>query len=144
MDPIVTGKTHMARGATAWPGGVLITPPPIGERSIVMSVSVCLCACLSVLEHIFRTTRPILTKFLRMLPMAVVRFACGGVLIRYVLPVLWITPYIFAHKLRLLDVAAQLERSARVALGLAINCAQQYQLQANGRTPTGLIFGCLK
>ena len=100
---------------------VVIVPPPIGERSIVMSVSVCLCACLSVLEHIFRTTRPILTKFLRMLPMAVVRFACGGVLIRYVLPVLWITPYIFARKPRLLDVAAQLERSARVALGLAIN-----------------------
>ena len=137
MDPIVTGKTHMARGATAWPGGVLITPPPIGERSIVMSVSVCLCACLSVVEHIT-------TKFLRMLPMAVVRFACGGVLIHYVLLVLWITPYIFAHKPRLLDVAAQLERSARVTLGLAINCAQQYQLQANGRTPTGIIFGCLK
>ena len=31
---------------------------------------------------------------------------------------------IFAHKLRLLDVAAQLKRSAHVALGLAINCAQ--------------------
>jgi len=31
----------------------------------------------------------------------------------------------FAHKTRLLDVAAQLKRSARAALGLAINCAQQ-------------------
>jgi len=31
---------------------------------------------------------------------------------------------IFAHKLRLLDVAAQLKRIARAALGLAINCAQ--------------------
>ena len=30
---------------------------------------------------------------------------------------------IFAHKLRLLDVAAQLKRSAHAALGLAINCA---------------------
>ena len=30
----------------------------------------------------------------------------------------------FAHKLRLLDVAAQLIRSAHAALGLAINCAQ--------------------
>jgi len=30
----------------------------------------------------------------------------------------------FAHKPRLLDVAAQLKRSAHAALGLAINCAQ--------------------
>jgi len=30
----------------------------------------------------------------------------------------------FAHKPRLLDVAAQLQRSAHAALGLAINCAQ--------------------
>ena len=46
---------------------------------------------------------------------------------------------IFAHNLRLLDVVAQLKRSAHTASGLAINCAQQYQLQANGRT--GLHFG---
>jgi len=31
---------------------------------------------------------------------------------------------IFAHKPRLLDVAAQLKRSAHAALGLAINCAR--------------------
>jgi len=31
---------------------------------------------------------------------------------------------IFAHKPRLLDVAAQLKCSAHAALGLAINCAQ--------------------
>jgi len=31
---------------------------------------------------------------------------------------------IFAHKPRLLDVAAQLKRSAHAASGLAINCAQ--------------------
>jgi len=43
---------------------------------------------------------------------------------------------IFAHKPRLLDVAAQLKRSAHAALGLAVSCAQ---LQANGRT--GLLFG---
>ena len=42
----------------------LVTPPPIGERSIVMSVSVCLCvrACLSVRDRIFGTTRPVFTK----------------------------------------------------------------------------------
>jgi len=37
-------------------GNQILTPPPIGERSIVMSVSV----CLSVRDHIFGTTRPIL------------------------------------------------------------------------------------
>jgi len=47
----------------------------------------------------------------------------------------------FAHKPRLFDIAAQLKRSAHAALGLAINCAQQYQLQASGRT--GLLFGRL-
>jgi len=31
---------------------------------------------------------------------------------------------IFAHKLRLLDDAAQLKRSAQTDLGFAINCAQ--------------------
>ena len=31
---------------------------------------------------------------------------------------------IFVHKPRLLNVAAQLKRSAHAALGLAINCAQ--------------------
>ena len=31
---------------------------------------------------------------------------------------------IFAHKPKLLEVAAQLERSAHAALDLAINCAQ--------------------
>jgi len=49
---------------------------------------------------------------------------------------------IFARNPRLLDVAAQLKRSAHAALGLAVNCAQQYQLQTNGHT--GLFFGRLK
>jgi len=47
---------------------------------------------------------------------------------------------LFAHKPRLLDVAAQLKPSAHAALGLAIKCAQW--LQANGRT--GLLFGRFK
>jgi len=46
---------------------LLITPPPIGERSIVVSMSVCVyvcvCMCLSVHDHIFGTTRPIFTNF---------------------------------------------------------------------------------
>jgi len=46
----------------------IITPHPIGERSIVMSVSVCVSVCLrvrlSVDDHISGTTHPIFTKFL--------------------------------------------------------------------------------
>jgi len=83
------------------------------ERSIVMSVSVCLLSSrtriynhpgypayafvyicfyhkvllyvnyfLSVRDHIFGTTRPIFTKFLCRLPMAVARSFFGGVVIR--------------------------------------------------------------
>jgi len=50
--------------------------------------------------------------------------------------------FVFDHKSRLLNVVAQLKRSAQAALGLDINCAQQYQLQANGRT--GQLFRRLK
>jgi len=71
-----------------------VTPPPTGDWSIVMSVFVCVCVCLSVRDHISGTTRPIFTKFLCMLPMAVARSSCDGVVIRYVLPVLWMTSYL--------------------------------------------------
>ena len=39
-------------------------------------------------------------------------------------PLSFMDDVIFAHKPKLLDVAAQLKRSAHAALGLAINCAQ--------------------
>jgi len=44
--------------------GDFSTPLSTGERSIVTSVSVCVCVrvCLSVREHIFGTTRPIFIK----------------------------------------------------------------------------------
>ena len=71
----------------------VITPSPIGELSIVISVCVCvhvcLCLCvLSVRDQIFGITRPIFTNFLCMLPMAVARSFSGGVLVPYVFPVL--------------------------------------------------------
>jgi len=88
-------------------------------------VFVCLCVsvCLSVRGLIFGTTRPIFTKFSML-----VTYGRGSVL-------LWrrsdklrtsgfVDDVIFAHKPRLLDVAAQQKRSAHAALGLAINCAQ--------------------
>jgi len=68
----------------------IIHPPPIGERSIVMNVSVCVCVGVFVCPwtYICGTTLPIF-KFLCMLRMAVARSSSGGVVIRYVLPVLW-------------------------------------------------------
>jgi len=85
-----------------------------------MSVSVCLsvCVCVFVHDHIFGTIRPIFTDFLH------VAYSRGSVL-------LWqrsdklcasdvVDDVIFIHKPRLLDVAAQLKRSAHAASGLAI------------------------
>jgi len=77
---------------------------------------VCLCFRLSAIISSKRH-RPIFTNFLCMLPMAVARSCSGGVVIGYVLPVLWMTLYLF-------DVTAKLKRSAHSALGLVINCAQ--------------------
>jgi len=52
-----------------------------------MSVSVCLCVCLSVRDHISGTIRPIFTKFLCMFIVVVIRSSSDGVVIRYVFPV---------------------------------------------------------
>ena len=95
---------------------------PIRERSIVMSVSVCLCVCMSAIISSELHVR-YSSKFLCVLPIAV-----GSV-------VLWrrsdalctsgfMDDVMFSHKPRLLDVAAQLKRSAHAALSLAIKCAQ--------------------
>jgi len=91
----------------------------------VMNVFVCLSVCVpvSVRDDIFGTTRPIFTNFLFMLPMAVPRSSSGGVVIRYVLPVLWMTSYLLISQ-GCSTFAAQLKRSAHAALCLAINCAQ--------------------
>ena len=74
--------------------------------------------------------------------MAVALSSYGGVAIGYVLPVLWMTYVIFAHKPMLLHVTTQLNRRAYAALGLAVNDAQKYLLQGNGRM--NLLFGRLK
>ena len=81
-----------------------------------MSQSVCVCVCLPVRDHIFGTTRPIFTNFF-----VHVTYGRGSVLIWRRSDVLRTSSFlddaIFAHKPRLLDVAAQL------ALDLAINGA---------------------
>jgi len=60
---------------------------PVGERSIAISLSV----CLSVREHISGTAGPIFKNFMCWSPVAVARSSPGSVAICYVLPVLWIT-----------------------------------------------------
>jgi len=45
----------------------------------------------SVREHICGTAGPIFSKFFLQIPVAVTRSCSGGVAIRYVLPVLWMT-----------------------------------------------------
>jgi len=99
----------------------IITPPPIGERSIVMSMSVCVCVYLSVRNHVFVTSHPIFAKIS-------VHVARGSFLLWRRSDTLCTSGFmddvIFAHKLTLLDVAAQLKHSAHAALGLAIKCAQ--------------------
>ena len=103
---------------------------------MIVSLCVCLSAIVSSELHVRSSL-----NFLRMLPMAVARSFSGGVVIRYVLTVM--DDVMSAHKPRLLDVATQLKRNAHAALGLAINCAQQYQWQVNyGRMR--LLYGRLK
>ena len=58
---------------------------------VLRSVCLSVCVCLSVREHISGTAGPIFTKFLCRSPVAVARSFSGGVAIRYVLPVLWMT-----------------------------------------------------
>jgi len=98
-----------------------VTPPPIGERSIVMSVSVCVRASVPAIvsSELHVRSSPI---FLH------VTYSRGSVLLWRHSDMLcasgFMNDVIFALKPRLLDVAAQPKRSAHAALGLAINCAQ--------------------
>jgi len=61
--------------------------------SVSVCLSVCLCVCLSAIVS-SGTTRPIFTNFLCMLPVALALSSSGGVEMRYVLPVLWMTSYL--------------------------------------------------
>ena len=80
------------------------------------------CVCLYVHDHIFGITRPIFTKI-----SLHVTYGRGSVLLWRRSDMLCISGFmdnvILAHRPMLLDVAAQLKRSAQAALGLAIKCA---------------------
>ena len=60
-----------------------------------MTVSVCLCVCVFVRAGSYLLNNMSdLRYFLCMLPMDVAQSSSGGVVIRYVLPVLWMTSYL--------------------------------------------------
>ena len=86
-----------------------------GDERVCLSV--CLCVCL---RSYLRNYTSDLHQFLCMLPTAVARSFSGVVISTSG----FMADVIFAHKPRLLDVVAQLKRSAHAALGLAISCAQ--------------------
>ena len=56
-----------------------------------MSMSVCVCLSVIISSELHVRSSP---NFLCMLPVAVAWCAFGGVVIRYVLPVLWMTSYL--------------------------------------------------
>ena len=100
---------------------------PIVERSIVMTVSVCLSVCMSVRvslrEHISGTTHPIFAKcYVRVMSMSVVWSSSGSIAIRYVFPVLQMMSYL--HISQGCSTSRLTERSTCAALGWAINGAQ--------------------
>ena len=121
-----------ALGLTSYTSFV-ITPPPIGEQSIVVTVSVRVCVCLSAIicSELHTRSSQIFVNAIH------VR---GSILLCRRSDTLRTSGFMddvtFAHRPGLLDVAAQSKHSAHAALGLAI------KLQANGRT--GLVFGRLK
>ena len=103
----------------------IVTPSPIGQRSSVTSVCVCVCACLSVCPPSYLRNY---TSDRHQNCCAYYLYGRGLVLLLRSSDTLCISGFmddvIFAHKPRLLDVAAQLKRSAHAAFGLAIKCAQ--------------------
>jgi len=85
----------------------LLPPPDRGAEYCDESVSVCLCVCLSVRDHIFGIKRPIFIKFF-----VHVTYGRGSVLLWWRRDTLCTSGFmeyvIFAYKPRLLDVTAQL------------------------------------
>jgi len=61
----------------------------------VTSVSVCLSVCVSMSASISPKPHARSSSLLSTFPTAVACFSSGGVAMRYVLPVLWMTSYLF-------------------------------------------------
>ena len=66
--------------------------------SVCLCVSVCVCLSAIISSEVHVRSSPNISC---MLPMAVTRSSSDGVLMRYVLPVLWITSYLLiSHRLK--------------------------------------------
>jgi len=63
------------------------------DERVCVCVCFCVCVCLSVRDHLGNYPSD-LHNVLCMLPMAVARSYFGGVVMCYVLPVLWMTSYL--------------------------------------------------
>jgi len=89
--------------------------------SVSVCLSLCVCVCLSAIisPELHVRSSPVFVH---------VTYGRGSVLLWRRSDTLCTSGFmddvIFAHKPRLMYVAAQLKRSAHAALGLAINCAQ--------------------
>jgi len=98
---------------------VIFTPSPIGEQSIMMSVSVCVSVCLSAIISSELHVQSCNQFFVHD------NYGRGSVLVWWCSDVLCISgsmdDVIFAHKLKLLNIAAWLrQRGSHTALGLVV------------------------
>ena len=102
------------------------------------TVSVCLSDYLSASISLeVRTSELHQFLFTLFVTVAEAQSFSGGVAICYAFPVLYGTSYL--HVSQGCSTSCLTDRSACAALGLAINGAQYYQLQGDGRT--GLLLG---
>ena len=120
-------------------GHSLFSPPRYVERSIAIAVSVCLCVCLSAIISSQLHVRSSPNFF------APVTRGYGSVLVCRRSDMLCTSGFmddvVFAHKPRLLDVAAQLKRSAHAAWGLAKTSRRntRHRQRTHGATSRGRI-----
>ena len=81
---------HLSKWVLVFSFFLIFTPLPVGGRTIVISVSVCLFASLSVCPLAYLKTQ-ISRFFGTYMYVAMVRSFCEDNAIRHVLPVLWVT-----------------------------------------------------
>ena len=95
---------------------LIVTLPPIGEQSIVVSMYVCVCVFVCPRRYLQNYTSDLPQIFLCM---SVACSSSRSVVMLYVFPVFF-DDVILVHKLRLLDVATRLRlQDSHAALGLA-------------------------
>ena len=93
-----------------------------------------MCVCLSVREHISGTAGPIGTKFCVQIPCGRGSVSSGGVALRYVLPVLWMTSRLAVISARPARVSStQRRRSITCATGAESDVYECLFVERSGR-----------